>query len=575
MEVPTDVDLHWLFEADGYGVQHEYVGWRIFEEGGTIVLVPGTDRRIRVLAPFGGPLAGARVEMFMGCSHSPAVRVATTDEEGIATLPNVSDSGWDFWIAAPGVDPGPYSLPAGPSPGAPPVVITDWGAVAKGTVVDEAGEPVAGAVVRELDGFRGPVTVTGPAGAFTLHGAREKQEIGVFVPGSPFAPRPDAVARGFAEGVPLRIALRKDRPVALGEGEPRHRLDVVIEKGDSFVPLEMVRLSDGLTLRRQSGFYATGFDVPPGDWRITAGGGFSFESERTVIATVPSPGDAPVRITLEVSQAGFGVRHGPGRHKDEAELRIPGWTKDVKLNQIVWIPREGPASLLVEEPFPRLLPVPPLEGDNRFLDLPEPEPVQVRFRLMDPEGKALTPDMEAEVETDEEGVSVMRLFESDEITFAAEGHCDRGIEVCLPPPPATVDLGTIVLRPESDFITRTLTTLSAEGEAVPIEAIHIGADEWGTDEVECFDGDRVAIQPEGYFPMPVTITKDGPSEFRMPAGRIEVEVPKQGNSTAWLDGWPFEDEDGKIVIRGVPPGQHRLIVVTPGKPLRRQTVTVR
>ncbi len=583
LTVPAGEAYHWLVEADGFGVLHDYAGPESFT-GAKIVLEPGTDRRLRVIGPFGKPLPDARVELVLGCPHSPAARTVRTDEHGLTLLPNVTGDGWDLWIVAPGVRPGPYSLPPAPCDGSPAEILTRWGGTATGRVVDPAGKPVARAVVRELSEFRGPAVETGPDGGFTLHGLSGRPPLGVYRPGSPFAPRPDALVRGFTEGVPLRIVLRPDRPVALGEGEPRHRLDVVLEDADMSVPLRAVRPSDGLTFTGRAGFWTASFDLPPGTWRITAGGGITLEAPVTATVQVPAPRGEPVRIALRGRQAAFGVRPGKGERPRWGELRIPGRSVRFVLASGEWIPAAGPAALVLDEPYERILPVPPAEKGRRLLEIPPPGEVRVTFRVKDRAGRALAPRVEVDSAATvkprrrEDGRYDLVLPRGGDtcFIFGAEGCLDRDLDVVLPRPPAEVDLGEIVLLPESAEVTRTFRVVRGDGTPVPGAELRVPggfpdgveADEEGNLEVDLRGETRAAVTAEGFLPMPVVLSPKSAAVLRFPAGSLAIEVrDESGNplaATACLDGWWFSARDGRIRVSGVPAGKHRLLVGASG-----------
>jgi hypothetical protein len=592
LRVPPRKSYHWLIEAKGWGVLHEYGGTEALLAEEIVFEEPGKDRSLRIVGPFGRPLAGARVEMLLGCSHGPAARVATSDAQGIAVLPDVSDSGWDLYIVAKGVRPRSYSLPQIPMGDKPPVVITTWGATATGMVVDEKGEPIEGAVVRELDGFRGPVTATGADGTFVLHGLSAKDEIGVFLPDSPFAPRPDTVARGFTENVPLRFVVRKDRPTALGEDEPRHRLDVVVEKANSFVPLRLVRPSDGLTITRSSNLWIRSFDLPAGMWDIIAGGGFSSEEATRSFASVPTPGAPPATIRLVRHQAGFGIRPHAEETAKKGEIRIPGFSKEMKRDEIVWIPTEAPAGLFLSEPHERVVPVPVAKDGYRFLNLPLPGETRLRLRVTNPRGEVLAARVDApkgfRVQRSGEGLLPIATSRAGafQLTVSADGYIPRDVDVVLPPPPAEIDLGMLVLRPVTDRVTRTFRIARADGSPLGDFAVRTPtgdldgtfADEPGRIEVEFIEDIPVAIDAEGFLPLPTVLTRTGPEEIRFPGGRLTIRVldeeGKPLDATTWVDGFPFESEDGPIIVDGVPAGIHAIVVIAEDGRVATRRVTL-
>ena len=159
LEAPAGAGYHWLIDAPGHAVRHEYGGFGSLDDD-PIILEPAAERRLRVLDPLGRPLVGARVEVLMGCGHAPPAQEGITDDAGIVTLGHLDDEPYDLWITAPGVRPDRNHLPAPAYDGSLRTILTEPAVSATGVVVDLEGQPVAGAVVRELDRFRGPKTRT-------------------------------------------------------------------------------------------------------------------------------------------------------------------------------------------------------------------------------------------------------------------------------------------------------------------------------------------------------------------------------------------------------------------------------
>ena len=250
--------FHWVVEADGWAVWHDA------GIGECILLEPAVTHRLRVLDPLGRPAKGARVECFHGCPHAPALRVAVADETGAAVLPGLAASfGGQLWIELPGASAGPYDLPS-PRVGddAGPTLVLRLGRTASGVVTGPDGKPLTGIVVREIGYPRGPVTSTDEQGRFRLVGLDGGETIGFFHPDAPFDTRPSLTVAEFADDVPLRVVLRRDRPRAQAEGEARHRLDVRVlrrwpEEGTETmayaVPVVLTRRADGSSNRRTVG----------------------------------------------------------------------------------------------------------------------------------------------------------------------------------------------------------------------------------------------------------------------------------------------------------------------------------
>ncbi|MBN2489375.1 MAG: carboxypeptidase regulatory-like domain-containing protein [Planctomycetes bacterium] len=585
---------HWLIDAAGFGVVHHFGNLESFDVQPFLLRVTG-DRRLRVLDPFGEPLAGARVELLLGCPHSPAARVATTDREGLAVLADVSDEGWELWILADGIAPGPYGLPATPCAGEPPALLTGYGATARGLVVNAAGEPLAGVVVRELDYPRGPVTTTDAKGRFVLAGLSGSTPIGLFAPDEPFGDRPGSVVRTFAEDVPLRITLRDDRPTSLADGEPRYRVDVVVseryavEKGGLTTeethavqaPIRLVRLDDGLTFRILH--RELPLEIPPGPYRVTAGGGFSEYAPVSVDARLPLAGGAPLEITVQDRQPWLRIEADPGLAAAMAELRIPGGTRELRSPHhpgLIQLPAAARAVLVVEEPRTLVFPVPPSTGEVRVAKCVLPEPTVILLRVRDAAGKPLAaevstwPDVDEPIGIADDGRVRIETRAAGSVTLhiRAPHHVEREVELVLPDRTARIDLGEIVLERDPSPTSR-LRAVTAAGEPAAGAVFVVEGIPGGPAETDAEGLAEVSLPPapveaeirvEGSLPLPVTLSRDGPTDFRLPGGSLSLRIRNAGaeplDAVVYLDSHAFECSGGELVIRGLTAGPHTLLV---------------
>jgi hypothetical protein len=96
------------FDARGYGP----VGRMGLPE--EVQLRRGIDVPVLVLDPFDRPLAGASVEYFLGCGHTPDVQRLTTGFDGGCLLRCVTPGEGHLWIRAAGVAVGSHDLHRGP-----------------------------------------------------------------------------------------------------------------------------------------------------------------------------------------------------------------------------------------------------------------------------------------------------------------------------------------------------------------------------------------------------------------------------------------------------------------------------
>lgn len=188
---------HWVATAPGRAPTHA-MGDR---PPARMVLDAGRRLAGRVVDPLGRAIANATVDLYLGCGHGPSGALVTTDADGRFTIERAPTDAGYLWVSA--------SRHRGALHVVEHLLETYGGAEARivlapavdvtGTVVDPAGQPLAGCVVRQFQETRGPRAVTDAAGRFTLVGA---------TPGS------DASVHHVFTGAWLRIdAVAADRPL--------------------------------------------------------------------------------------------------------------------------------------------------------------------------------------------------------------------------------------------------------------------------------------------------------------------------------------------------------------------------
>jgi hypothetical protein len=590
----SEEGAHWLFEAPGAGFSHDFA---VFDrlDGGDVDLPGGTDWRLRVLDPLGAPLAGARVEVFLGCPHAPAARVGLTGPDGVVDLANMPEWGFDFWIVAPGVRPGPYSPEELRVGRGFREILTEPGRTATGVVLDERGAPLPGVVVLQIGYPRGPLTRTDAEGRFTLPGIDGADPVGFFLPGTPIEDRAALVLTDFTSDVPLRIVLPAGGPGALAAGEVRHPVDLRTLRrlptrledgsegytwsGESGVSVRLTRLADGFTVsgvtdRGAPGSLDSGtlrMEVPAGEYRIVAGGGFGRFAAVTLTATLPPPDGAPVEIRLGEEHPFFQITGVPEDARAVA-LHLPGRALSLpERAESVRLPADSPAAVLVRSDrwdASMLLPV-PLARDGRRVVAFSGFPVnRLRFRV-------------PEAETEYLGPAVTRLADGSfevSTTLAGSRWLEVGgwlLEVDLPVDvPGVVDLGTIT------GTERTVRILGPDGEPVTAGQVFVSrtAGEWG--EMDTDEGGVVRVSVcgapiflrllvDGGLPHNAIVTADSPSEIRLPAGRIAGQVRDPGGeplpAVVYVDGYRFDVEGGRFEVGGAGAGPHVVIVGAAGR----------
>lgn len=177
--------------AEGFAsLLHAFVEGRVPEGEVVLALQRGREVRGLVADEHGAPVPGARALPDDGFNHREDTAVA--DDEGRFTLRNVASSHASFTVTADGFAPFSGPLPQGGGP-LEVYATLSRGWSLSGSVVDEAGEPIAAAwiSVRKGSGHRSAPYVGAPqirsdaSGRFALAGlpSNAELELGVHAPG--------------------------------------------------------------------------------------------------------------------------------------------------------------------------------------------------------------------------------------------------------------------------------------------------------------------------------------------------------------------------------------------------------
>jgi hypothetical protein len=578
---------HWVVEAPGRGTTR----WGGGPDGLACedLLPEGVTKRVRLLGPMGDILVGAKVELFHGCPHSPTLRSGITDAKGIVVFEDLPEDPHAFQmrIDAPGVrSKSSYWLPwprARVGEGdLPPTLVTEPGHDVEGQVLDPDGRPLAGIIVREILQWRGSVAMTDARGRFLLRGVGESCRIAFYHPDAPFGERPSALVLTFSADVPLRVVLRRDRPNDPANGEPRHTVDVEAlvrwpkaTMPGHFVPVTLTRLADGFTIRGGTGQIGWGFftaQVPPGEYRITAGGGFSGMEAASETVSVPRADARTVRFVLE-RQSRPDIR-GRWRTKEEtASFRIPG-AMSLK-RTLSYLPANSRAALVLDGS--RVFPFGPTKNGRREVVIPPSEVVEISARVRTEDETVESYDIEVNgTIVDWKGRWSAKVAWAGAYTVVATApdHKTERRIIEIPPTPGKIDLGEILLRKSSY---RTFSIVDAKGN--PVLDADMTFDSSGSDFDHPWaskddDGtffitvgprpDPWIVEGDGRYPTRVELSHTSPAEIRIPAGRVTVTIQDGAGKTlepvGCLDALRFEVTDGVLDLRGVPDGPHTLIL---------------
>lgn len=301
---PTWLNGYWLYvEAAGYGgaVLDSGLG----ANGEEIRLQRPRNVVVRVCDELDRPVPGAVIGVRDGrtCGHMPDQRVAVSDADGIAVIPSLCDAsasgfndGWEGWVVAESLESTYISLDATEARREPETFRFRPSYPVLGTLVDEAGKPVAGAYVCGGMGHRGPWAASDEDGRFRLLGtdpATDKPYVVQVYDGRHDKDRP-ADTTFVAPPRGIRRIVRLPRPGQPPLVEQLVRVDIAACDGATGDVLEQEPI---MAWRDDDGWTARGFGrlvaLPRGVFTVEAGGGpspFGARRMRVVVGnTAPKP----------------------------------------------------------------------------------------------------------------------------------------------------------------------------------------------------------------------------------------------------------------------------------------------
>jgi hypothetical protein len=599
---PTEDErpFHWLAEAPGKAVR------TISGSSGDVFLARGGPYALRVLGPMGTPLCDAYVEYYIyGCPHSPAARVGTTDAEGLVVFaglpvedeenPDAHNEWGQFWIVNEGVETRRYYGPRREPDGGPAVILTDPGRSVTGTIRAKDGRPRAGITVQRHGYPRGPQTATDAEGRFRLSGlATSGDPVAIYDPDDPLPQGPNAVIEDYDSDVPVRLTLSTGRASALGDGEARHLIEVVCKLRFSplaptglwnDIPVRLVRLSDGLVVSGETGETGSGsFQtlLPPGRYRVAAGGGVSVAMRET--AEIDVPARASLLFVLEKAPS-LVVRGLTYPDPEWVQLRIPGLSPSAFDGSAleIHLPPQAPAVIRVDRGRPVLLPVGAVNDEFRLATVPPEDPTVVRFQVKSADPDHELDDVDVHPEDWGSGAPEPEQLEGGGWRWATydrgtrrldvwcHGFQGRTVEVHLASEAREVQLGTIELQP---LRPATLHVGVADGSVPKDLSLDWGvagnkgnalADSDGVFELQLGPDPRPGIlRGSGIYPRPVRLAADGPTEVQLPAGVLDIRVRTEAgealDAVAYVDHAQVWGTAGDFLLRGVPAGVRTVIV---------------
>jgi hypothetical protein len=363
IRVPLD-ELHgrysWLyFDAEGYGPRGE----NATTIDHAIRLRTGVNVPFEIRDELDRPVAGAQIDWHLGCGHTPAVQVVTTDADGRATLTSIDLDAGAGWIKAAGLHSDYLDLNW--EPGQERAVIRVASApVLRGRLLDHTGKPLAGAIVGEPFRHRGPWCATGPDGRYELIGLEWGESV-------QFARSPVHETNAQSSPSPLghaherRLPADGDDSAEWRPGRKVHIRTVRSEDGETIdgAQVIVVRKSDGETQwtfiqpegQAMFGEPSTGdarFDLQPGEYELIVEHPKGLYVPLTVPLTVTGGiKDAPMIQELTLTHARVMKLEFAGVPPHATVwVAVPGrpsWdlTEEAHQAQIIPVPAEGPAVL--------------------------------------------------------------------------------------------------------------------------------------------------------------------------------------------------------------------------------------
>ena len=577
-----DGDSHWIVDAPGYAPAHHFGA--VPEE--TVMLRRGEELRGRVLDALGKPAAGATVELFLGCGHSPAVRTAGTSDDGRFTLPCVPPGEGTLWILTPAgaadyVNLGP-TLAFGDRPAD---FVLAPGATATGRVIDAAGDPIPGATVRSWQEQRGPAAVTGLDGAFTLEGVEPGHDFQVFHP-SPVGEDRASVGRGWLEEIPVVV-----RMTAAGPLDPPARDGTLVVRAHrpdgkpaADVEFAAARVEDGGMAEGTTSDGKYEDDLPAGEARLPVAAGTWFirpESRfgegnfEPTEAIVPKDGTGeatvvllpPARLRIKGDLPKFGV---------SLRLSIPGESiiPDDKWPPSPWeplLPRDSPATLWIEPllGYPLAFPVGPVDAAGvREVTVSIPPPHRIRLpewasraALFHGAREVAAGEVDGQFLTRATGRLVLRVEDGKGRTreAALDLPADRAVDL-----DAAADLEAAKPLPVA-----AVRFLGPDGAPVEPECAALEANGrrsgWNATSGITLETPRLLVaRLDGWVPRTLFLDRGGPVEVRWGGAAMEFSIRRHDGEPAdalvLAGGVVVPAPEGRLALGGFEPGTHELIV---------------
>lgn len=562
-------DAHWVAIAPGYAARHAY-GARPPER---LSLERGRTLRGRVVDPLGRGVAGAVLDLYLGCGHGPSAAVVVGDAEGRFEIAHVPSLDAYLWVSAPGhrgalhVADDVFERFGG----AEALIVLRPGADLAGVVTDPRGRPVAGAVVRQFQETRGPRAVTDDHGRFTLWGVTPGGEVTAFHPLTGAWQRVDGVTPGRDLVVRL-AAVRPESPGPDAVVRVRARDAAGAAVADVRVALvgEDGRWYDAWTEDEPTGEGAARvvvgearLPVPAGRYEVRPSEVFAATTfARTEVVAVAGR-DVAVDVVV-AAQAPVEVDAGGA-----ANVRLYARGDSASLEEARGAPADAEVMVVSLHDHGVALAPPGPDGVRRATLGPRPRRRVTWASDLDVQDARLTFDGHA-VDADDDGASLLtdaagaltlhaivagRAVVADVVLDAETVAVD--LRAARPAPVARVrrpeGAAEVVVRPEGERAVRVTPTVDAAG--------------WF--DVACLRG-TVTFRAPGRRALVVPIAGAGPYEPRWGTVAVRVEIVDAAGEAAEgarlvVDGeLHVADPAGRFALDGLDAGPHAVLAMPAG-----------
>jgi hypothetical protein len=571
-------DAHWVVRASGYATAIEYGSL----PPPSIVLRRGETVTIRVLDPFGCPTAGARVDWIDGCSHSPALAQGLTDDDGLVRLFDVDSTRGQIWVESPAgglLEPADLDDLVGLGERLPTILLQS-GPTPRGIVVDPAGHPVRGVVLRSQASGRGPVGLSRADGHFRLGVIPSADTLWV----RPFELWPDHVPLldDVDLSVPLRIVVTPRGIVRRTWKGARAR--VVVRYPDA-APTESlflnVRSDDGSVESVECAPVAERprelegvLEVAPGHGhRVIVPDQFAYEAIAEPFTLAPGAETTiPVRFVPRATLRIVGsVPH------DATVSLVPGdpMRRLDGVDSPIALPTDARALLRVEDPLGpvRLFEVGAADGHGvRTVDVAFPAPHLIRW----------PPGLHAKDVSLRRGKRRLRIDADDDgLHTYATGACElvlsldgeegtRRMPIELPGDgPIVLQVDPRVAPRSGDTDVGSYRVIAPEGTSggfsTSVSTHGGGSWGWADGRTAATIGAEIVVTMPGWVTHRWIVTKAEAREIRWGTCSIDVGVfDKEGavvDARLVLDDEAYAVRGGRLTLSGLEPGRHRLLVI--------------